>query len=249
MNAPLIWVLIWYGAALTSWLFRPEMSFRLENALTPGFDAFGRSLLFLSLEASLRSTLFSLVAVGASVGVALTLASLTPLISGGWRWLLESPVEFLVAFPSLLFALGLGAWFGPGQATVLGALTLGLIPSLTRFLLARSRELESREFMLAARALGASRFHIMFHHFFPHLYPLVSVKIPALLVQALIAEASLSFLGLGFSSGTESWGTLLAQGKDYLIEAPSISLLVGVPLLLSVWAFDAISKRLEPELR
>jgi peptide/nickel transport system permease protein len=181
--------------------------------------------------------------------VSLAGSCLLALLPHRTRWPGESVLQFLVAFPSVLFALAVGAWTGPGRGTVFAALLLGMIPGLARHLLVRVREISSREFIEAAMALGASRLRIVYRHLLPHLIPWASVKMPALLVQALLAEASLSFIGIGFPAGIESWGTLLAQARDYLIEAPLISLCVGLPLVLTVASIDVISKQLEPELR
>lgn len=242
------WLIAWYGTAMLLALRSSPMPFELSYALQPGRDTFGRPILPLVLDASLRSTAFALAAVALSSAIALLAAAGLSIAPRRLAAIPESLLDFLVAFPSVLFALSMAAWVGPGTSTVMGALILGIAPSLSRNLLARARELQSLEFMQASRALGAGTVRLVIRHLVPHLIPIVSVKFPALLMGALLTEASLSFLGLGFSAGTESWGTLLAQARDYLIEAPGISLYVGIPLLFSIWSFDVISKRLEPEL-
>lgn len=244
----LLWLGGWYGCALVFELQKPLLPFDLPQSLQQGHDTFGRPLLALVLDASLRSTIFALIAVAVSSGVALVSSAALSVAPRQLASIPESALDFMVAFPSILFALSMAAWIGPGSPTVMGALILGIAPSLSRNLLARARELQSQEFIQASRALGAGSWRLIWRHLVPHLIPMVSVKFPALLMGALLTEASLSFLGLGFSAGTESWGTLLAQARDYLIEAPAISLYVGVPLLFSIWSFDVISKRLDPEL-
>jgi len=244
-----LWLFLWFGTATLLWFLTPAGSFELSRSLAPGHDTFGRALLPLTLESSLRSVCFASLTVVFSILISLLLAGLIALIPGRASLALQSGLDFLVAFPSLIFALSMGAWIGPGAGTVFIALILGSTPSLARLLLARVRELHAQPFVHAARAVGAGTGRILFKHLLPHLLPMISVKLPSLLMHSLIAEASMSFLGLGFSAGTESWGTLLSQARDYLIEAPEISLMVGTPLLLSIWALDAISKHLEPELR
>ncbi|MFN7685820.1 MAG: ABC transporter permease [Oligoflexia bacterium] len=251
----ILWLLIWYGAALASRVFSwspnsgpgSDPEFQLSRGLLPGYDLFGRELLSLTLQASLRSTAFAVAAVATACGAALVIAATVSTLPRRWLWLGESPLEFFVAFPSLLFALAIGAWNGPGSSTLFWALLLGTAPSLSRVLLARSRELSSGQFVQAARALGASRLRVVTRHLIPHLIPIVSVKLPALLIHALLTEASLSFIGLGFSIGTESWGTLLSQARDTLLEAPEISLKVGLPLLLCVWSLEQVSNAAVPK--
>lgn len=248
MRLAMAWLGAWFTASLAASLLLPDAHFELSHALEWGRDTYGRLLLPLVLQGSLRSMAFSLAAVLVAVVSSLALAGLIALLPARGASPLESALDFMVAFPSLLFALSIGAWIGPGAGTVFAALVLGLVPGLSRTLLARAREIQSQPFTQAARALGAGTPHIAIRHLFPHLLPMVSVKLPSLLLHALLAESSLSFLGLGFSAGTESWGTLLAQGREYLIEAPGISFFVGIPLVLSIWSFDVISKHLEPEV-
>ena len=243
------WLALWYGTACLSLMLGSSAEFSLPDSLAFGRDAFGRPLLQLIQQASLRSTGFAAAAVLLAMAGSLACSSLLALLPRRSQWPGESLLQFLVAFPSLLFALAIGAWAGPGRSTVFAALLLGVFPGLARHLLVRAREITSRPFVEAAGALGASRLRILRRHLLPHLFPWMSVKMPALIVQALLAEASLSFIGLGFPSGTESWGTLLAQARDYLVEAPEISICVGLPLVLTVWSIDVISKRIEPELR
>jgi peptide/nickel transport system permease protein len=243
------WLILWFGGSLASILFGHEVPFQLERALAPpsaelllGADTYGRSLLSLLSGASLLSFGFSAACVAGSIGIALAFAGIAPNVPRRAERILESILQFLLAFPSLLFAFMVAGLLGPGRATIAAALVLGSAPGLSRTLWARSREISKQEFIWAARSLGAGPLRLAFRHYLPHLASVARVKIPSMLAHALVAEASLSFLGLGFPVGEESWGSLLAQAKDYLIEAPHISLGVGLPLVLSLLALDAVSK-------
>jgi peptide/nickel transport system permease protein len=243
------WLIAWFGGSLLWTTFGGGSPFVLDRALAPptpklllGADTYGRDLLSLVSDASLLSFGFALACVAASLAIALTVAGVAPNLPRILEGILESLLQFLLAFPSLLFAFMVAGFLGPGRLTIATALVLGAAPGLTRTLWARAREISTQEFIWAARSLGAGPVRLAFKHYLPHLVSVARVKIPSMLAHALVAEASLSFLGLGFPVGEESWGSLLSQARDYLIEAPHISLGVGLPLVLSLLALDAVSK-------
>jgi peptide/nickel transport system permease protein len=248
------WLITWFGGSLIWTVFGDGSRFDLDRALAPpapnlllGADTYGRDLLSLVSGASLLSFGFASACVATSMALALLVAGMAPNLPRAMEQLLESMLQFLLAFPSLLFAFMVAGFLGPGRLTIATALVLGAAPGLTRTLWARAREISTQEFIWAARSLGAGPARLAFKHYLPHLASVARVKIPSMLAHALVAEASLSFLGLGFQVGEESWGSLLSQAKDYLIEAPHISLGVGLPLVLSLLALDAVSKPVRGE--
>ena len=251
-----LWLITWFGGSAIRSLARGPSPFELEQALAPpsfphlplGADTYGRDLLSVVSGASTLSFGFALACVGASVMIALFTAGIAPNLPRAAERALESLLEFLLAFPSILFAFMVAGFLGPGRSTVAAALVLGATPGLTRTLWVRSRELSRQEFIWAARSLGAGPVRLALRHYLPHLLSVARVKIPSLVAHALVAEASLSFLGLGFPAGQESWGSLLAQARDYLIEAPHLSMAVGLPLILSLLALDTVSKPTRGEL-
>ncbi|MEN9723812.1 MAG: hypothetical protein RJB38_1798 [Pseudomonadota bacterium] len=252
-----LWLTSWFSVALALQSWKGAPAFSIENALHKpswpdfpmGADTYGRDLFKLVSQASLISVAFACSCVVISLALALATASLAPHLSSRSQRVLQSVLHFFLAFPSILFAFTVAGFLGPGKLTIAVALTLGAAPGLTRLLWNRSRELAQLEFIWAARALGTPALGLAFRHTLPHLASLARVKIPSLVVHALLAEASLSFLGLGFPIGQESWGSLLSQAKDYLIEAPHISLAVGIPLILTLLSLDVVSKATRPELR
>ncbi len=245
-----IWLGSWFGSALLWRILGPTPEFNIPRALAApsfftlplGADTYGRNLLELLLTASLMSFGFAAVCVGTSVCVALAVSSVAPHLPRWTEHALDSVLQFLLAFPSILFAFTVAGILGPGRLTIFVALVLGATPGLTRILWARAREISQQEFIWAARSLGASPLRLALRHMMPHLASLARLKLPSSLSHALVAEASLSFLGLGFPVGEESWGSLLAQARDYLIEAPHISVATGIPLVITLLALDAVSK-------
>jgi peptide/nickel transport system permease protein len=239
---PALWPALWFGAAALAW--RADLSHRLDHALAPGFDAFGRALLPLTLKASLVSAAFAGAAVAASVLFAALAGCALALSRGAPRFYGLRALDLTLAFPSLLFALAWAAVSGPGWDTLLASLALGTVPGLTRLVFARARELLREEYVLAARSLGARPARVILRHLLPGVWSLCRVKVPNLFAGALLAEATLSFLGVGAPIGRDTWGSLLAQGRDYLIEAPHIALFAGIPLVMTVLSLQLLSERL-----
>lgn len=243
----LTWIFLWFGTAAI--LYPSSSQHHLEHALESpslnhpfGFDSFGRDLGQMVLKASLTSSVFSLGAVTIATGVALFLAMFISFAPRAFRYLFLRVLESLLAFPSLLFALAYAAIRGPGWDTLNFALLIGIIPSFTRLIYLRSRELLLEDFILAAQSLGATPWMIFRNHLSPSLLSLCSIKIPNLFAHALLAEATLSFLGVGAPIGSDTWGSALSQGKDYLLENPHIALGAGLPLALTVLAFQMLGE-------
>lgn len=251
-SLPAAWLLFWFGAAMLAQTL-PDAFFeaKLFRSLAPpdfnhwmGFDTFGKDLTFLVLRASFTSAAFSCAtvllscAIGVLVGASIALAPSRP------QFVSLRLLDTLLAFPSLLLALAWAAVRGPGWGTLLVSLLIGILPPFTRLIYARSREILSEPYIEAAKGLGSKPSQILFRHLFPMLRSVCAVKIPSLFAQALMAEATLSFLGVGAPIGQETWGSLLASGKDYLFEAPHLAFAAGIPLTLTILALQTLSERI-----
>lgn len=208
-----------------------------------GFDAFGRDLLLTTLRASVLSSAFALAALFASLAFGSIAGTTLAVAPRKARFAGLRALETLLAFPALLFSLAWAAVRGPGWGTLAFSLLLGTLPSLARLSYARTRELLSEDYVLAAQSLGASPWRVTSRHLLPGVLELCRVKAPNLFAGALMAEATLSFLGIGAPIGRDSWGTLLAQGKDYLIEAPHLAIGAGLPLVLTILSLQALTRR------
>jgi peptide/nickel transport system permease protein len=248
------WLALWILAAFAVWIALGNSVFHydLPHALaSPGWpelagcDAFGRNLIPLTLRASLVSIAFSLAVVIVSLAIAIGAGASIALLSAPLQALALRLLEGTLAFPSLIIALAWAAIRGAGWSTLVVALLMGVLPSATRLLYLRSKEILTEEYIEAAVALGATRPKILLTYLIPELVRLAAVKFPALFAQTLLAEATLSFLGVGAPIGHDTWGSLLAQGKDYLIEAPHLAFATGLPLVLTVLALQGLSERLE----
>ncbi|MBC7691372.1 MAG: ABC transporter permease [Methylotenera sp.] len=254
-----VWLFAWYGAALFVYFKTPHESFQLTHLLrTPtwahpfGWDPFGRDVLGLTLRASLFSSFFAFATTLGCCIAGLVIGCWIATASQTMKFYFQRALELLLAFPSLLLALSWAAVRGPGWDTLVVSLILGILPSFSRLIFVRAQELMQEDYVKAAHALGATQKRILLNHLFPGLVSICSIKIPILFAHALLAEATLSFLGVGAPIGKDTWGSLLADGKDYLIEAPHIALAAGIPLVLTLLALqlltsDRTSRAMTPE--
>ena len=248
----LSWLAIWLTCGALALIFS-RSHFELRNALLPPFeqsgllsfgaDAFGRPLVTSILRGSIVSLGFAALSLGVSAGAAIFFGISTAFAPRLVQALFRQLLEFLIGIPGLILALALAAVNGPGWSTLLIALILGILPNTARLVQTRTRELLMEDYVLAARSLGATRTRIAIHHLGRGLLPILTAKLPSLFSHCLLAEATLSFLGVGAPLGTETWGSILAQGRDYLLEAPQIAILSGIPLILTLLAVQTLGDR------
>jgi peptide/nickel transport system permease protein len=213
----------------------------LNRVLTPGYDAFGRNCFGLTLCA-MTQTLISLLPVAAfCLSLSLGIALLTTLDSERFKFTLRSSLDLISALPGFLLALALGVLF-PGAIFTyyLGALLM-VSPQLIRYFESQLMKLSKEEFVVAAEAMGARRVHIWNQHFIPALKDSILSILPFTVLRLILIDTSLSFLGLSVAPEHETWGRLLAQGKDYLLEAPWVLFVAGTPLCVLVASFHLLS--------
>lgn len=196
------------------------------------------------------SLLVSVFAVALSGLVGVTLGGVAG-YAGGWvDEAVMRTVDVLLAFPGILLALFITAVLGPSLANVVFALSFTGWTGYARLARGQVLTLREREYVQAARVLGAGPGRILFRHVLPNAAGPLLVQATFALPGAILAEASLSFLGLGVPPGTPSWGALVDQGTQYLLVAPHVALFPGVALALTVLGFnllgDALRDALDP---
>jgi len=218
-----------------------------------GRDELGADILSRLLYGARISLSVGLSAVAASAlaGVVMGLAAG---YAGGWLdVLLMRLVDVFLAFPGLLLAIALVAVLGPGLGNVIIALSALGWTGFARLARGQVLAVREQEHVLAAQALGAGTARVMFRHILPNILAPVLVQASFAIAGAILAEASLSFLGLGAPPGTPSWGAMLAEGKHVLIEAPHVSVPPGLAIAAVVLGFnllgDALNDRLDPKRR
>ena len=142
--------------------------------------------------------------------------------------------DFTFAFPALLSAIMLTAVYGPGMTTSIVAIGLFNVPVFARIARAGALVVRAREFVLAARALGKGEWSITLEHVLPNIAGMLIVQATIQFALAILAEASLSYLGLGTQPPTPSWGRMLNEAQPQLFQAPMLAVYPGVAIALAV---------------
>ncbi|HEX2932953.1 MAG TPA: ABC transporter permease [Candidatus Binatia bacterium] len=217
-----------------------------ENPL--GTDKLGRDILSRTIFGARISLLVGCATVTLSLLIGLAVGSLSGYFGGWVDQLLMRLVDILMAFPGILLAIALTAVLGPGLDHVVLALCLIGWTTYARLVRGEILALREREFIHAARALGCRPRRIILQHLLPNLLPPLLIQATFGLAAAIVAEGSLSFLGLGVAPPTPSWGSMLNDGRQFLLVAPQLTTYPGLALMLTVLALNLVGDALQDRL-
>jgi peptide/nickel transport system permease protein len=217
-----------------------------------GTDEFGRDVFTRTIYAGRLSLL-----VGASVVVFATLVGVALGLVAGFFRRLDTPIariiDAMMAFPDILLAIALVAALGPSLVTVIVALGIVYAPRLARVVRASTLVIRELPYVEAARALGVPTWRIMTRHVLRNLVSPILVQGTFVFAYAMLAEAGLSFLGVGVSPEVPTWGTMIAAGRQYVGQADWMTLFPGIAIVLSVLSLqmvgDGLRDLLDPRLR
>ena len=192
-----------------------------------------------------------------AVGIGLVIGVLIGLVAGYYRgWVDEVLMRFLDAlhaFPALVLALAITAVLGPGIINAMIAIGIVYVPTFARLVRGQALSIRERDYVVAARLAGAGPWRIMFRHIWPNVTAPIIVQASLAAGFAILAEAALSFLGLGVRPPEPSWGSMLRSGYQYLSLSPWLSIYPGIAIYLAVLGFnllgDGLRQALDPRLR
>jgi peptide/nickel transport system permease protein len=229
------------------WTPFPPAKMQIIHKLQPplafgllGTDQFGRDVLSMLMVGCWNSLSIavSAVAIGGTLGSIAGISAAA--IRGPYEALLMRACDVIFALPPILSAMILGAFLGPGRFTAITAIAVFMVPVFARVTLATSLQAWSRDYVLAAQAIGNSRFTISVRHVLPNIMSQIIVHAAIQLGLAILTEAGLSFLGLGMAPPAPTWGRMLADAQTFLSLAPWLAILPGLAIALTVFGFNML---------
>lgn len=217
-----------------------------------GTDSLGRDIASLLLVGSQNSLLVGFIAVGIGLGLGVPLGLLASARRGWVEEVVMRAADFTFAFPALLSAILLTAIYGPGLVVSITAIGIFNIPVFARITRGAANAVWSRYFTLAARAAGKTKWAITWEHVLPNVASVLIVQATVQFAIAILAEAALSYLGLGTQPPNPSWGRMLNEAQSQMFQAPMLAVYPGVAIALAVLGLnllgDGLRDLLDPRL-
>ncbi len=259
LGAVLTFLLVFAATLSLVWTpwspYEIDMSQKLQAPSTShwlGTDPFGRDIASLLLVGARNSILVGVIAVSIGLFVGAGLGLLAAAKRGWVEEAIMRLADFTFAFPAILSAIMMTAVFGAGIVNSIIAIGIFNIPNFIRVTRASAVAVWSREYVLAARACGKGPFRITFDHVLPNISSVLIVQITIRFAIAILAEAALSYLGLGTQSPQPSWGRMLAEAQTLLFQAPLLAVFPGIAIVLAVLGLnllgDGLRDLMDPRL-
>lgn len=218
-----------------------------------GTDHFGRDILSMLIMGAKNSVIVAFVAIGIGMGFGVPLGLVAASRKGWVDELIMRFNDFTFAFPSLISAIMITAIMGPGAINSIIAIGIFNIPVFARVTRGSAMGIWKREFILAARSAGKRKFRISIEHVLPNTFSVLIVQATIQFALGILAEAGLSYLGLGTQPPAASWGKMLNEAQTFLHFAPQLAIYPGVAIALTVLGLnlfgDGLRDVLDPKLR
>ena len=259
IGAVLVALLILTALISFVWTPYPAGEIDVPNKLRPpsaahwlGTDSLGRDVVAMLIVGARYSIAVGVIAVGIGITAGVALGLLAAARRGWVEELVMRGADFTLAFPALLTAIMLTAIYGPGLVVSIVAIGVFNIPEFARITRASANTVWTREYVLAARACGKGLWHITIEHVLPNIAAVLIVQATIRFAIAILAEAALSYLGLGTQPPMPSWGRMLNEGQSMMYQAPLLAVWPGLAIVFSVLGLnlmgDGLRDLLDPRL-
>lgn len=248
--------------AISAPLLAPYDPYKMDiiNKLQPpstehllGTDSLGRDTLSRIIYGSRTSLIIGLSVIGISSVIGIALGLIAAYFGGFLYHMIMRFMDALMAFPMLLLALLVATLLGAGMKNVIIALAIGMLAPPCRMMCGVVLSVKQNEYVLSARAMGMSNRRLMLQEILPNAFPPLLVMITIGLGATILAEAGLSFLGIGITPPTPAWGGMVNDGYKFLMTSPVLAISPGVAIMLVVFGFnmlgDGLRDALDPKLR
>jgi ABC-type dipeptide/oligopeptide/nickel transport system permease subunit len=231
----------------------PNALLQPSKAHLLGTDSVGRDTLSRLIYGSRTALMVGFITTGVAAVIGIILGLIAGYVGGIANMIIMRATDMLMAFPMIILALVIAAVLGSGIKNVIIALSIATIPMYVRVVCGLALSIRENDYILAQQAMGSSRTRIMTGHILPNALPPLIVLMTMQLGGLILAEAGLSFLGIGITPPGAAWGSMVNDGYKYLLNNPVLSFAPGLAIMLVVFAFmivgDALRDTLDPRLR
>lgn len=236
--------------------YAPDFGVRLQGASWQhplGTDSLGRDTLTRIIYGSRTSLVVGLVAVFVASTIGMTLGLVAGYYEGVAHAVIMRCIDAVMSVPLIMLSLAIASFLGGGLFNIVVALGVAMVPAYARVMCAQAISVKQNDFVVAYRALGAGNLRTMLLRVAPNCFPPLLVIMTMQIGMAILAEAGLSFLGVGVEPPKAAWGGMVFEGYQYLNEAPILSFAPGMSIILVVFSFnmlgDGLRDALDPRLR
>ncbi|HEY3061271.1 MAG TPA: ABC transporter permease [Chloroflexota bacterium] len=217
-----------------------------------GTDNLGRDVLSRIMAGARNTLLIGVVTVLIAIGLGVPIGGIAALYPGPFEQATMRLSDVLLAFPAILLALLFAAVFRPSTLTAMAAIGIALVPVFARVVRGAGLQVMQQDYVTVARTYGSSKLSIFVRHLLPNVSSVLIVQATVAFAIAILAEAALSYLGLGTPPPTPSWGRMLSEAQSFLSQAPLLALWPGLSIALAVLGFnllgDGLRDLLDPKL-
>ncbi len=218
-----------------------------------GTDNYGRDILSRIIYGARTSLQIGLLSVGLASIVGMILGGVAAYYGGWIEAIIMRFIDALMSIPVVVLALVIAALLGGGETNVIIALSVSQMPQYARLMAGQVVSVKENDYILAVKSLGANDWRILFNHLFTNSVAPLIVQFTLTLGGTILAEATLSFLGIGIQEPTPAWGAMISNAREYLMDHPLLSIAPGVAIMLVVFGFnmigDGLRDALDPRLR